>query len=173
MDSNRIEKEIIIEKDIPQKEEEEEKEDEKEDENYIGIEKKLGDLILRGWTMLADSCPLESCRCPLMRSPDGQKYCVNCEMWQFDNKKRQKKKFTELIPLHGKQNITIKHMDLVKPLKKKKLNDSFDNILKDKLLYLAEKLNNENDLRNIEEILKAMNLMMDTIEHYYMIKKSN
>jgi uncharacterized Zn finger protein (UPF0148 family) len=173
MDSNRIEKEIIIEKDIPLKEEEEEKEDEKEDENYIGIEKKLGDLILRGWTMLADSCPLESCRCPLMRSPDGQKYCVNCEMWQFDNKKRQKKKFTELIPLHGKQNITIKHMDLVKPLKKKKLNDSFDNILKDKLLYLAEKLNNENDLRNIEEILKAMNLMMDTIEHYYMIKKSN
>ena len=86
MDSNQNEKEIKIEKDIPIKEEEE-----KEDENYIGIEKKLGDLILRGWTMLADSCPLETCRCPLMRSPDGQKYCVNCEMWQFDNKKRQKK----------------------------------------------------------------------------------
>ena len=168
MDSNKNEKEIKIEKDNPIKEEEE-----KEDENYIGIEKKLGDLILRGWTMLADSCPLETCRCPLMRSPDGQKYCVNCEMWQFDNKKRQKKKFTELIPLHGKQNIAIKHMDLVKPIKKKLINDSIDNILKDKLFYLAEKLNNENDLRNIEEIMKSMNLMMDTIEHYYKIKKSN
>jgi uncharacterized Zn finger protein (UPF0148 family) len=25
----------------------------------ITIEKKLGDLMLRGWTMLADSCPSE------------------------------------------------------------------------------------------------------------------
>ena len=87
MDSNPIEKEIIIEKDIPINEEEE-----KEDENYIDIEKKLENLILRGWTMSSDSCPLETCRTPLMRSPDGQNYCVNCEMWQFDNKKRQKKK---------------------------------------------------------------------------------
>ena len=89
-------------------------------------------------------------------------------------KKDKKKKFTELIPLHGKQNITIKHMDLVKPLKKKILiNDTVENVLRGKLFFLAQKLDIENDLRNIEEIIKAMNLMMDTIEHYYMIKKSN
>jgi len=64
-------------------------------------------------------------------------------------------------------------MDLVKPIKKNLINDSIDYILKDKLFYLSEKLNNENDLRNIEEIMKSMNLMMDTIEHYYKIKKSN
>ena len=88
--------------------------------------------------------------------------------------KKDKKKFTELIPLHGKQNITIKHMDLVKPLKKKILiNDTVENVLRGKLFFLAQKLDIENDLRNIEEIIKAMNLMMDTIEHYYMIKKSN
>ena len=65
-------------------------------------------------------------------------------------------------------------MDLVKPLKKKILiNDTVENVLRGKLFFLAQKLDIENDLRNIEEIIKAMNLMMDTIEHYYMIKKSN
>ena len=151
-----------------------EKEINEQEELDKQIEKKLGDLLLRGWTMLAESCPLESCQVPLMKSPDGQKYCVNCEMWQFDNKKRQKKKFTELIPLHGKQNITIKHMDLVKPLKKKILiNDTVENVLRGKLFFLAQKLDIENDLRNIEEIIKAMNLMMDTILHYKKIQNNN
>ena len=98
------------------------KEKKKEEENFEGVEKKLSDLLLRGWTMLADSCPLESCRVPLMRSPDGQKYCVNCEMWQFDNKKRKEKKFNELVPLKGKQEIEIKHMELTNPKKKNYLS---------------------------------------------------
>jgi uncharacterized Zn finger protein (UPF0148 family) len=29
------------------------------EEGGISIEKKLGDLMLRGWTMLADTCPSE------------------------------------------------------------------------------------------------------------------
>ena len=157
-----------------EEEKEEKKEEEKDEENYEGIEKKLGDLMLRGWTILADSCPLESCKCPLMRSPDGQKYCVNCEMWQFDNKKREKKKFTELIPVK-EQKIAVKHMEITKPVKNKILlgNDSVENILKGKLLYLAQRLDKESDLRNIEEIMKAMNLMMDTIEHYKTIQNNN
>ena len=144
------------------------KEKKKEEENFEGVEKKLSDLLLRGWTMLADSCPLESCRVPLMRSPDGQKYCVNCEMWQFDGKKRKEKKFNDLVPLKGKQDIEVKHMELTHPPKKKVIHnfDSVEIILNEKLKFLADKLNQENDLRNIEEIMKTMNLMMDTIEHY-------
>ena len=123
--------------------------------------------------MLAESCPLESCKVPLMKSPDGQKYCVNCEMWQFDNKKRKEKKFNELIPLKGKQDIQLKHMELTN-LNRKKVIPNFDSIeiiLNDKLNYLANRLNQESDLRNIEDIMKTMNLMMDTISHYKKISK--
>ena len=52
-------------------------------------------------------------------------------------------------------------------------NDSVENILKGKLLYLAQRLDKESDLRNIEEIMKAMNLMMDTILHYKKIQNNN
>ena len=145
----------------------------KEEDLDKQIEKKLSDLLLRGWTMLAESCPLESCKVPLMRSPDGQKYCVNCEMWQFDNKKRKEKKFNELIPLKGKQDIQLKHMELTN-LNRKKVIPNFDSIeiiLNDKLNYLANRLNQESDLRNIEDIMKTMNLMMDTISHYQKISK--
>ena len=145
-----------------------------EDEDiFKGIDKKLSDLMLRGWTMLAESCPIESCRCPLMRSPDGQKYCCNCEMWQFDNKKREKKKFTEIVPLKNQQNLAIKHMEVMKPIQNKitYLNDSIENILSNKLKYLAERINNENDIRNLEELMKAFNNLIDTIKHYESLKK--
>ena len=140
---------------------------------FKGIDKKLSDLMLRGWTMLAESCPIESCRCPLMRSPDGQKYCCNCEMWQFDNKKREKKKFTEIVPLKNQQNIAIKHMEVMKPIQNKitYLNDSIENVLSNKLKYLAERINNENDIRNLEELMKAFNNLIDTIKHYESLKK--
>jgi hypothetical protein len=29
-------------------------------EQEISVEKKLGDLMLRGWILLAESCPIES-----------------------------------------------------------------------------------------------------------------
>ena len=140
---------------------------------FKGIDKKLSDLMLRGWTMLAESCPIESCRCPLMRSPDGQKYCCNCEMWQFDNKKREKKKFTEIVPLKNQQNIAIKHMEVMKPIQNKITyqNDSIENVLSNKLKYLAERINKENDIRNLEELMKAFNNLIDTIKHYESLKK--
>ena len=144
-----------------------------EEDPFKGIDKKLSDLMLRGWTMLAESCPIESCRCPLMRSPDGQKYCCNCEMWQFDNKKREKKKFTEIVPLKNQQNIAIKHMEVMKPIQNKITyqNDSIENVLSNKLKYLAERINNENDIRNLEELMKAFNNLIDTIKHYESLKK--
>jgi len=145
----------------------------KEEDPFKGIDKKLSDLMLRGWTMLAESCPIESCRCPLMRSPDGQKYCCNCEMWQFDNKKREKKKFTEIVPLQNHQNLAIKHMEVMKPIQNKinYLNDSIENVLSNKLNYLAERINNENDIRNLQELMKAFNNLIDTIKHYESLKK--
>jgi uncharacterized Zn finger protein (UPF0148 family) len=144
-----------------------------DEDPFKGIDKKLSDLMLRGWTMLAESCPIESCRCPLMRSPDGQKYCCNCEMWQFDNKKREKKKFTEIVPLKNQQNLAIKHMEIMKPIQNKitYLNDSIENVLSNKLKYLAERINNENDIRNLEELMKAFNNLIDTIKHYESLKK--
>ena len=41
--------------------------------------KELGQLLLKGWGMLAESCP--TCSVPLMRNPDdkSQKLCVNCK----------------------------------------------------------------------------------------------
>jgi uncharacterized Zn finger protein (UPF0148 family) len=144
-----------------------------DEDPFKGIDKKLSDLMLRGWTMLAESCPIESCRCPLMRSPDGQKYCCNCEMWQFDNKKREKKKFTEIVPLKNQQNIAIKHMEVMKPIQNKITyqNDSIENVLSNKLKYLAERINKENDIRNLEELMKAFNNLIDTIKHYESLKK--
>ena len=89
-------------------------------------------------------------------------------------RKEKKKKFTELIPVK-EQKIAVKHMEITKPVKNKILlgNDSVENILKGKLLYLAQRLDKESDLRNIEEIMKAMNLMMDTILHYKKIQNNN
>ena len=64
-------------------------------------------------------------------------------------------------------------MELTNPNKKKVITnfDSIEIILNDKLNYLAIRLSQESDLRNIEDIMKTMNLMMDTISHYKKISK--
>ena len=144
-----------------------------EEDQFQEVYKKLGDLILRGWTMLAESCPLESCKCPLMRSPDGQKYCVNCEMWQFDNKKTKKKKFTDLVPLQGKQLLQVKHTELIQPKNFKsipiKIEKSVEELLHDKLQILAKRIYDEKDIKKIDEISKVMEQIMSLIEHYKQI----
>ena len=144
-----------------------------EEDQFQEVYKKLGDLILRGWTMLAESCPLESCKCPLMRSPDGQKYCVNCEMWQFDNKKTKKKKFTDLVPLQGKQLLQVKHTELIQPKNFKsisiKIEKSVEELLHDKLQILAKRIYDEKDMKKIDEISKVMEQIMSLIEHYKQI----
>ena len=144
-----------------------------EEDQFQEVYKKLGDLILRGWTMLAESCPLESCKCPLMRSPDGQKYCVNCEMWQFDNKKTKKKKFTDLVPLQGKQLLQVKHTELIQQKNFKsipiKIEKSVEELLHDKLQILAKRIYDEKDMKKIDEISKVMEQIMSLIEHYKQI----
>lgn len=141
--------------------------EEKEEKELEGIDKKLGDLMVKGWIMLSESCPLESCRCPLMRSPDGQKYCVNCESWIFDNQKRKKEKYHEIVPFSTRE-IQLKHMELTKPPKKHNHHHE-NNVLKTlhmKLNYLSDRLRVETDLNLIEAVLKDMNLIMDTIAKY-------
>ena len=54
------------------------------------IEKKLSDLLNIGWILLDEKCPLETCDCPLLKSFDGNKYCVKCEMWQFPDQVKVK-----------------------------------------------------------------------------------
>ena len=152
-----------------------------EEDIFHGVDKKLGDLMLRGWTLLQDSCPLKSCNCPLMKSPDGQKYCVNCEMWQFDNKKAEKKKFTDLVRLQGKKDLNVKNMKNTELVESKKLNNippnvdsikAVDELLNDKLKVLAERICEEKDLKKIEEISKIMEIIMSLIEHYKKIYSS-
>ena len=147
-----------------------------EEDQFKGVDKKLGDLMLRGWTMLAESCPLESCNCPLMRSPDGQKYCVNCEMWHFDNNKTKKKKFTELVPLHGKQDLQLKHTEIIKPKKFEpipiKAEKNVEELLHDKLQLLAKRIYDEKDMKKIDEVSKVMEQIMSLIEHYKKIYSS-
>ena len=61
----------------------------------VSVDKKLANLLLLGWTMLADTCPVETCKCPLMRSLDGKKYCCGCEAWE-NSAKIEKQEFKEI-----------------------------------------------------------------------------
>ena len=39
----------------------------------------MGELLLKGWTMLEDSCI--DCQCPLMRNKNMEKLCCSCGKW--------------------------------------------------------------------------------------------
>ncbi len=164
-------------------------------DTFRGADKKLGELMLRGWTMLSNSCSV--CNCPLMRSPDGQKYCVNCEEWIYDNKKREKKKFEEICPLNNNQfrlqkkeihpqkeipSIIEKKEISQKKENPKKEDKKIENIIKnnsnesliklmdDKLKKLGIELNNETNIKKCEEIIGLMNKIIGLIENYKKIK---
>ncbi len=159
-------------------------------------DKRLGELLLRGWTMLADNCSV--CNCPLMRNPDGKKYCVQCEAWVFDNKKREEKKFNELIPIPGiqqkkeipKNNILTQKKETTEKIEKKdnkekkienkekKIENKPKNnnkstydgtvleLLDNKLKRLGQSLNEENDIKKSEEIIQLMDKIIALVEHY-------
>ena len=152
---------------------------------FRGADKKLGELMLRGWTLLGDTCPEGTCRCPLMKSPDGQKYCVNCEVWVYKDNKKEPKKYEELfssrnIPLNInkiKQEKKIKEENIIKEKEKDKKiiiqkinedknNESVIDILNNKLKKLSNELNNEDDIKKCEEIVKLMEQILSLIEHY-------
>ncbi len=102
-----------------------------------------------------------------MRSPNGQKYCVGCEMWHFDLEAK-KQKFTELVSLEGKQNIQVKPTDVQKMPKpiniNYQLNTNIVQSLKVKLAYLSNILNAEIDVAQTKAILDCMKLCMENIQ---------
>ena len=139
----------------------------KEDEEKM-IEKKLLDLMDLGWILLEDICPLETCHCPLLKSLDGNKYCVKCEMWQFPDKERSRQRFTDLV-VKAHQELALRETNLMK-INKKQFNfnvfgkESILNSLKAKLAYLSSILNNTLDQTKTHQILQNMDLCLKNIK---------
>ena len=131
------------------------------------IEKKLTDLMNMGWTLLEESCPLESCSCPLLKSLDGNKYCVQCEMWQFPDKERSRQKYTDLV-LKAHQELAIRETGLTKMRKRINFNafgkESLLNSLKAKLAYLSSILNETPDQTKTQQILHNIELCLKNIK---------
>ena len=138
----------------------------KEEEEKV-IEKKLSDLMEMGWTLLEENCPLESCHCPLLKSLDGNKYCVKCEMWQFPDKERSRQRYTDLV-VKAHQELAIRETGLAKINKRLDFNiyakESLLNSLKTKLAYLSSILNNTVDQNKTQQILQNMDLCMKNIK---------
>ncbi len=136
-----------------------------EEENEI--EKKLSDLMNMGWTLLEESCPLETCHCPLLKSLDGNKYCVKCEMWQFPDKERSRQKYTDLV-LKAHQELAIRETGLTKIHKRFNFNafgkESLLNSLKAKLAYLSSILNETPDQNKTQTILQNIELCLKNIK---------
>ena len=138
----------------------------KEDEEKE-IEKKLSDLMNMGWTLLEENCPLESCHCPLLKSLDGNKYCVKCEMWQFPDKERSRQKYTDLV-LKAHQELAIRETGLTKKYKRFNFNtfgkESLLNSLRAKLAYLSSILNETPDQNKTQQILQNIELCLKNIK---------
>ena len=130
------------------------------------IEKKLSDLMNMGWTLLEESCPLESCHCPLLKSLDGNKYCVKCEMWQFPDKETTKQRYTDLV-IKAHQELAIRETGL---MKRKRFNfnafgkESLLNSLRHKLSYLSSILNETPDQTKTQQILQNIELCLKNIK---------
>ena len=132
------------------------------------IEKKLSDLLTIGWTLLDEKCPLESCDCPLLKSFDGNKYCVKCEMWQFPDKVRASQKYTDLV-VKSNQELALRETRLAKVYKNRiNINiygkESVLNSLRTKLAYLSSVLNQTQDLNKSQQILQNMELCLKNIK---------
>ena len=139
----------------------------KEDKN-AEIERKLSELLTIGWTLLDEKCPLESCDCPLLKSFDGNKYCVNCEMWQFPDKVRASQKYTDLV-VKSNQELALRETRLAKVYKNRiNINiygkESVLNSLRTKLAYLSSVLNQTQDLNKTQQILQNMELCLKNIK---------
>ena len=140
----------------------EEKKDDKE------VEKKLSDLLNIGWILLNEKCPLESCDCPLLKSFDGNKYCVKCEMWQFPDQVKAKQKYTDLV-VKSSQEIALRETGLAK-IYPHKINmnvygkEAVINSLKVKLAYLSSVLNETKDLTKTQQILENIELCIKNVK---------
>ena len=137
------------------------KEENKDDKE---IEKKLSDLLNIGWILLDEKCPLETCDCPLLKSFDGNKYCVKCEMWQFPDQIKAKQKYTDLV-VKSSQYFTR-----LAKIYTHKINfdiygkEAVINSLRAKLAYLSSVLNQTNDLTKTKQILENIELCIKNIK---------
>ena len=131
------------------------------------IEKKLSELLALGWTLLEEKCPLETCDCPLLKSFDGNKYCVKCEMWQFPDQVKARQKYTDLVVKSG-QELVLKNTGLTKIYKNINYDiygkESVLNSLKAKLAYLSSVLNQTKDLSKTQQILQNIELCLKNIK---------
>ena len=134
----------------------------KEGEILIGLDERLSNLMEMGWTLVAESCSIESCRCPLLRSLDGNKYCVNCESWIFD-KERTKQQFTSLV-VRGPQEVELKKEQAIAKRGRNMVDfnstvrENILNALRIKLAYLSSILNETTDIDKTAMILKNIKL---------------
>ena len=140
------------------------KEENQEDKE---IEKKLSDLLNIGWILLEEKCPLESCDCPLLKSFDGNKYCVKCEMWQFPDQVKAKQKYQDLV-VKSSQEIALRETRLAK-IYPHNINVNYGkeailNSLKIKLAYLSSVLNQTKDLTKTKQILENIDLCIKNIK---------
>ena len=131
------------------------------------IEKKLSELLALGWTLLEEKCPLETCDCPLLKSFDGNKYCVKCEIWQFPDQVKARQKYTDLV-VKSSQELVLKNTGLTKRYKNINYDiygkESVLNSLKAKLAYLSSVLNQTKDLSKTQQILQNIELCLKNIK---------
>lgn len=135
------------------------------------IEVKLGDLMMQGWTLLADSCFKDSCNTPLMRDNETkQVYCVGCEAWVCNKEKKlTSHKFNQLVSLEGKRNVVLKNVNNeVSTIPKQHIperNISLVDTLKKKLIELDLKLEVEQDVDKINKLLDAIKKCIDLLSN--------
>lgn len=146
-----------------------------DDSSKKSIEAKLGDLMMNGWTMLADSCFNESCSTPLMRDNiTKQVYCVGCEAWVINKEReriKEKVKFNEVVSLEGRRNIALKESKKNNEVSKLEINSSkdfpnFREILENKLISMSHWLKNETDPDKCNSILDAMKKIMEMLKSF-------
>ena len=112
--------------------------------------KKMADLLRSGYTMLNLACPV--CNNPLFRNKNKEIFCPIC------NKKVLIKK-NENLPVHS---IKIK-----KDVNKDKVNInlySLEEIIEEKINWIAQKLKNEDQVNLIERHLKILIQLYDLLE---------
>ena len=132
------------------------------------IDKKLTELLNIGWILLEEKCPLESCDCPLLKSFDGNKYCVKCEMWQFPDQVKAKQKYKDLV-VKSSQEIALKETRLAK-IYPHNINEyayakeAILNSLRVKLAYLSSILNQNKDQTKTHQILENIELCIKNIK---------
>ena len=136
------------------------------------VESKLGDLMMQGWTMLADSCFLDSCSTPLMKdNVTKQIYCCGCEAWVVNKeRKKEKAKFNEIVSLEGRRNMVAnkKNTEITKidnsNTNYSKDYPSFREVLERKLIDMSQWLQNEKCPDKCNSILDAMKKIMEMLK---------